>query len=155
MDKVYVIDRLENLGKYAGLGTNFAKAIAFLAKGGLESLPVGKNEIDGTNCWANVMAEAELVPLADRRPEVHHAYFDIQIPLSGEEVYGLAAFDPSAEGSFDEAKDIGFYSQAVTPVTVRPGEFAILYPETCAHAPACSLTGPRKIRKIVVKVKKG
>lgn len=153
MENVYVIDRLENLGKYAGLNANFAKAIAFLESADLAKLPAGKNEIDGENCWANVMDAAELVPLAERKPEVHHAYFDIQIPLSGEEVYGLARFDPSAEGSFDEAKDIGFYRQAVEPVTVKPGEFALLYPETCAHAPACSLTGPRKIRKIVVKVR--
>ena len=101
------------------------------------------------------MAEAELVPLADRRPEVHHAYFDIQIPLSGEEVYGLAAFDPSAEGSFDEAKDIGFYDVPVEPLTLRPGRFAILFPGVCAHAPCCSEDVPgTTIRKIVIKVRR-
>ena len=153
MENVYVIDKLENLGKYAGLNANFAKAIAFLKSADLATLPEGKNEIDGENCWANVMNAAELVPLAERKPEVHHAYFDIQIPMSGEEVYGLGPYDPSAAGSFDEAKDIGFYDQAVEPVTVKPGEFALLYPKACAHAPACSLTGPRTIRKIVVKIK--
>jgi YhcH/YjgK/YiaL family protein len=85
--------------------------------------------------------------------EVHRASFDIQIPLSGEETYGLAEFDSAAAGSFDEAKDIGFYDQKVVPVTLNPGEFAIFYPRTCAHAPACSLSGPRRIRKIIVKVK--
>jgi hypothetical protein len=38
-------------------------------------------------------------------------------------------------------------------ITLKPGEFAVFYPKTCAHAPACSLSGPRKIRKIIVKVK--
>jgi YhcH/YjgK/YiaL family protein len=84
---------------------------------------------------------------------VHRVYFDIQIPLSGEETYGLAEFDPAAAGSFDESKDIGFYDQKVVPVTLKPGEFAVFYPQTCAHAPACAIDAPRRIRKIIVKVK--
>lgn len=154
MKDVYVIDKIENLGAYAGINANFAKAIAFLQASDLSGLPDGKNAIDGENCWANVMPAAELVAPSERKPEVHHRYFDIQIPLSAEEVYGLAKFDPSAAGSFDEGKDVGFYEQAVELVTVKPGEFAIFWPETCAHAPACSTTGARKIRKIVVKVAK-
>lgn len=152
MVSVYIVDKLENLGSYAKINANFEKAIAFLKKSDLLKLPLGKIDLDGENAWVNV-AEANLTPLEGKKPEVHHKYFDIQIPLDGEETYGLAKFDPSAAGSFDEAKDIGFYDQTVTPVTVKPGEFAILYPNVCAHAPGCSLTGPRKIRKIVVKVK--
>ena len=152
MTNVYVVDKLENLGKYAGINANFAKAVAFLQKADFAALPLGKNEIDGDNAWVNA-AEAELTPLAAKKPEVHRAYFDIQIPLDGEETYGLAKFDPSAPGSFDEAKDIGFYDQPVEAVTVKPGEFAIFWPNACAHAPGCSLSGPRKIRKLVAKVR--
>lgn len=152
MENVYVVDKLENLGKYAALGTNFAKAVEFLSTADLGALPLGRNEVDGDNVWVNA-AEAKLTPLAAKKPEVHRVYFDIQIPLDGEETYGLARFDPSAPGSFDEAKDIGFYDQPVEPVTVKPGEFAILWPKTCAHAPGCSLDGERTIRKLVAKVR--
>ena len=152
MDNVYIVDKLENLGKYAALNANFAKAVAFLESADLAALPLGKNVVDGDNVWVNA-AVAELAPLESKKPEVHHLYFDIQIPLDDEETYGLARFDPAASGSFDEAKDIGFYDQPVEPVTVRPCEFAILWPRTCAHAPGCSLDGARTIRKLVAKVR--
>jgi len=152
MENTYVIDKLENLGKYAAINANFAKAVEFLKKADLAALPLGKNEVDGDNVWVNA-AEATLEALAEKKPELHRVYFDIQIPLTGEETYGLAKFDPQSAGSFDEAKDIGFYDQAVEPVTVKPGEFAIFYPNTCLHAPCVSLTGTRTIRKLIAKVR--
>ena len=152
MKGVYLIDKLENLEAYKALGPNFVKAIDFLKSHDLATLPAGRNEIAGDDVWANV-DETDLVPLAAKKPEVHHRYFDIQIPLTGSETFGLARFDPSAEGSFDEAKDIGFYDQAVEPVTLVPGEFAVFYPGTCAHAPACTPDEPRRQRKIIVKVR--
>lgn len=152
MENVYVVDKLENLGKYAAINGNFARAVAFLAKANLATLPIGRNVVDGDNVWVNAM-DAELTPLDAKKPELHRQYFDIQIPLTGEETYGLAKFDPASAGSFDGTKDIGFYDQAVEPVTVKPGEFAIFYPNVCLHAPGCSLTGGRTIRKLVAKVK--
>ena len=150
---VYIVDRLEHLADYAGISPAFAKAVEFLRQSDLNSLAAGRHEIDGENCFVIVNDEAELIAPAERKVEVHRVYFDIQIPLSGEETYGLAEFDSTAAGSFDEEKDIGFYDQKIVPVTLKPGEFAVFYPQTCAHAPACSLSGPRKIRKIIVKVK--
>ena len=150
---VYIVDRLEHLADYVGISPALAKAVEFLQKSDLNSLAAGRHEIDGDECFAIVNDAAELVAPAERKVEVHRVYFDIQIPLSGEETYGLAEFDSTAAGSFDEEKDIGFYGQKVVPVTLKPGEFAVFYPQTCAHAPACSLSGPRKIRKIIVKVK--
>ena len=154
LDSVYVIDEVAHIGEYAAINPGFALVAAFLARPDLDSLAPGRYELDGERVVAIVNGAAELVPPAERRPEVHRDYFDVQVPLSGEETYGLARFDPAAPGSFDAAKDIGFYDQPVEPHTLRPGEFAILYPETCAHAPACSLSGPRVIRKIVFKVRK-
>jgi YhcH/YjgK/YiaL family protein len=150
---VYIVDRLEHLAEYAGISPAFAKAVEFLQKSDLAALAAGRHEIDGDECFAIVNDAAELVAPAERKVEVHRVYFDIQIPLSGEETYGLAEFDPAAEGSFDESKDIGFYDQKVVPVTLKPGEFAVFYPDTCAHAPACTLGEPCSIRKIIVKVK--
>ena len=39
------------------------------------------------------------------------------------------------------------------PVTLKPGEFAVFLPPCGAHVPCTSLTGPRKIRKLVIKVR--
>ena len=154
-DGVYVRDSLERIGEYAKLGPHFAKAVEFLGRKNLRSLPNGRYELDGENAYAMVQ-EATLKPWGSGRPEVHREYFDIQLPLSGEETIGVGRFDPATPGEFDEEKDIGFYEEVgVSPLTVRPGEFAILYPGTCAHAPCCSEDAAgTPIRKIVVKVRK-
>ena len=154
-DGVYVKDSLARIGDYAKLGPQFAKAVEFLQRKDLMRLPNGRYELDGENAYAMVQ-EATLKPWGTGRPEVHREYFDIQLPLSGEETIGVGRFDPAVPGDFDGEKDIGFYDDAqVEPLTLRPGEFAILFPETCAHAPCCSEDAAgMMIRKIVVKVRK-
>ena len=154
-DGVYIADSLANAGKYAELGPHFAKAIEFLQRKDLMRLPNGRYELDGENAYAMVQ-EAMLKPWGTGRPEVHHAYFDIQLPLSGEETIGVGRFDPATPGEFDEEKDIGFYDGVpVEPLALRPGQFAILYPGICAHAPCCSEDAAgMTIRKIVIKVRK-
>ena len=149
---VYVKDSLANVANYAKLGPNFEKAVAFLQRKDLMHLPNGRYELDGENAYAMVQ-EATLRAWDSAKPELHHRYFDIQLPLSGEETIGVGRFDPATQGDFDEAKDVGFYDVPVEPITLRPGEFAILHPETCAHLPCCGETGGI-VRKIVVKVRK-
>ncbi len=152
IENVYIIDKVENIGKYASLSDNFAKVAALIAKGDFASLKPGKNDIDGDNAWVNNV-EPQLVEPKDRKPELHRKYFDLHIPLSGPETFGLAIFDSLAKGSFDEQEDIGFYDQKVEWITIVPGEFLITYPNTCAHAPACTLTAPHKSKKLIFKIK--
>ena len=155
VEGVYVKDSLANVGPYADYGVHFAKAVAFLQRKDLMKLPNGRYELDGDNAYAMVQ-EATLKPWGSGRPEVHREYFDIQLPLSGEETIGVGPFDPKTPGDFDEEKDIGFYDDVpVEPLTLEPGQFAILHPCTCAHAPCCSEDAPGAvIRKIVIKVRK-
>ena len=155
IEGVFVADSLKNVGDYAKTNEHFAKAVAFLQRPDLMKLPNGRYELDGENVYAMVQ-EATLKPWGSGRPEVHREYFDIQLPLSGEETIGVGRFDPKTPGDFDAEKDIGFYDGApVEPQTLCPGQFAILWPETCAHAPCCSEDAPGAvIRKIVIKVRK-
>lgn len=150
---VYIIDSLANIGRYASLSANFATAAAFLAKGDFASLKPGRNEIDGENVFVNFDTPT-YVPSAERTPEVHRLYFDIHVPLTSDEQIGLSAFDARAKGTFDTAGDVGFYAQDVDWHVVRMGEFCIMWPITCAHAPAVTTTGfVKPARKLVVKVR--
>ena len=45
-----VVDRLENIEKYASLNPLFAQAIEFLKSHDLNALEVGKTELKGKNC---------------------------------------------------------------------------------------------------------
>lgn len=154
LEGVYIADSLANVGAYAELGPHFARAVAFLQRADLRNLPSGRYQLDGEDAYATIQ-EATLKEWGTGRPEVHHAYFDIQVPLSGNEIIGVGAFDPKTHGDFDEKGDIGFYENVpVEPLTLHPGEFAIIFPCTCAHVPCCDEVGGDVIRKIVVKVHK-
>lgn len=150
-DGVYIIDKLANIGQYLGLHPNLDRAIAIVQRGGFEAYKPGRNEIDGETIWANCDTPT-LVRPADRRPELHHRYFDIQIPLV-DETYGVGVYDPKAPGSFDETRDVGFYEQKLEWFDLKPGDFAIFYPKTCVHAPSCTRGEPHVARKIIFKVK--
>lgn len=151
LKNVYLIDRLENVGKYVALGANMKTACEFLAKGDFSILAAGRNTIDGDRVFVNNVV-ADYVAKTERRPEVHHRYFDIHVPLEADECLGLAVFDPNAKGSFDEAGDGGLYEQPVEWFTVKKGEFAICWPVVCAHAPAVTTDTPKKAHKLIVKI---
>ena len=154
MGNCYVKDSLANAGNYAAYGAHFAAAVAFLQRKDLMTLPLGRYELDGENAYAMVQ-EATLRPWGSVRAEVHRAHYDIQLPISGEETIGVGRAAPSAAVDFDAERDVGFCDGvAVEPLRLAPGEFAILDPETCAHAPCCGATGGATIRKIVVKVRR-
>ena len=148
---IYLIDKLENIGKCAGIGANFAAACDFIAKGEFDSLRPGRNEIDGDKVFVNCDT-AEYVLPENRKVEFHKRYFDIHIPLDADEKIGLAALDESAPQTFDDAKDCGFAEQQVEWFTVKRCEYAICSPRTCAHAPAVTTDVPRRVRKLIFKV---
>ena len=152
LDGIYIIDKLENIGRCAEIGVNFAAACEFVAKDDFASLKPGRNVIAGDNVFVNC-DDADYVAPEDRRVEFHRRYFDIHIPLEADERIGLARLDESAPQTFDDARDCGFAEQQVEWFTVRRGEFAICWPGVCAHAPAVTTDSPKKARKLIVKIK--
>ena len=128
------------------------KAFAFLRRADLQSLAVGRHEIDGDMVFALVQ-ECDLKPVSEMKIEAHRRYIDIQSPLTGPEAYGVGRLsDANMALPFDAEKDIGFYEQPMDVVVVNPGEFMMFSPPYGAHGPSCSIDGSRRIRKIVIKV---
>ena len=153
MDTDHIIGKIADCEQYHALNAHFEKAFAFLKRPDLSDLPPGRYDIDGANGWANVQ-EVELKPLSERKLEAHRRFIDIQAPITGPEAIGLAEMDEAARAlPFDVENDYVLYAGKSTPVTLRPGEFAILFPPACAHAPCCIAPGgPDRIKKVVVKV---
>ncbi len=147
----YVIDDLENIGKYAGLSANFKIACDFIARGDFGSLSNGRNDISGDDVFVNAV-EAQYVKPEDRKPEFHRHHFDIHVPLAADEKIGLAQLDPAAVVSYDEGGDGGFAEQGVEWFVIGKGQFCITWPATCAHAPAVTTDVEKKARKLIVKV---
>ena len=152
LHNVFLVDSLSNLDALAALSPNFAKAVAFIRSHDLRSLAPGRTPIDGDAVFVNC-DEIDYVAPERRRPEVHRRYFDVHVPLTDDERIGLAVFDARANGSFDEAKDIGFYDQAFNWHDVRLGSFCLTWPVTCVHVPAVTPDVPKRARKLVFKVR--
>ena len=128
------------------------KAFEFLKRPDLDALAPGRYEIDGSNCWANVL-DAELKPWSDANLfEAHHAYIDVQVPLTGAETYGSMEPPPEAAASFEPGRDIVLWRDRGERITVAPGEFVAFFPPRGGHAPGLSDGAPRTIRKVVLKV---
>jgi len=143
---------MEELGKTLPDNPRFQKAVAWLKMQNLNALAPGKYEIDGTNSWASV-ADALLKPLADEMTyEVHAKYIDIQSPISGPETYGICE-TPAGIPPVDPKKDCVLFPAKGTAVTLIPGEFAVFFPTTGAHAPQHAMDGATSVRKIVVKIR--
>ena len=150
----HVRARVADAARYEGLHPRFARAFEFMCRGDLAKLPCGRYEIDGSNCWA-IVSEVELKPFSDdNQYEVHRAYIDIQAPITGSETIGTALPPGGVFAGFDAEGDFVLFKAKGEPWTLKPGEFAIFFPENGAHAPGLSSDGPRTIRKLVIKVRK-
>ena len=146
-----IIDTLNNADKYISLHPRFAKAFEFIKSQNLESIEVGKLEIDGKDIHASVSLK-DGVKKEDAKFEAHNNYIDIQVCPTGTEQIGWKprskAVTPKED--YNAEKDVIFYKdQPDTYFELNAGQFAIFYPED-VHAP---MIGEGPIKKLVVKVK--
>lgn len=145
-----ILDSIQNAERYFALNARLKMVFDFLATADVESLAVGRHDIDGDELFVNV-SELELRPMEAAHLEVHNRYVDVQVVLGGEELFGWSNRSDchEAEGEFDTERDILFYGdRPQTYYHVRPGQFTILFPED-AHAP---MLGEGSVRKLIFKV---
>lgn len=136
------------------LSERFRTAYAFLARPDLGDLPLGRNEIDGDDVFANVQ-EYTTVPADEKQLEAHRRYYDVQFVVRGQEIMQYADLAGLPETQpFNEQDDFGLYETpaTVSDVVLRAGDLAVVAPED-AHKPGCVFGAPTPVRKIVVKVR--
>ena len=141
--------------RYEALHPRFGKAFAFLRSHDLSKLPLGRNEIYGDDVYANVMDVTLATWDPDAKLEIHRKYFDIHVPISGDELDGFVRDTEHAKSAdFNVADDyVLFQNPKMAKVAVRKGEFVVFYPKCGAHAPNKTEGAPRSHRKLVVKVR--
>lgn len=148
-----IFDTPQNASRYFPKNSPFQRGIAFIEKALAEGIADGRHDLDGDACYAMVQ-RYETAPAAGKRPETHRRYADIQAVIEGEEIIEwLPAAGLVTDTPYVEENDIAFYRDApgATPLPMRPGLFAVFYPED-AHKPGCASAAPAAVRKIVVKV---
>ncbi|BEG98519.1 YhcH/YjgK/YiaL family protein [Bacteroides sedimenti] len=145
-----IIDKIENLDKYASLNPLFPQAIEFLKSNNLIEMEVGKTELKGADLVINIQ-QTDPKNKEQAKLETHNKFIDIQMPLSGTEVMGYTAAKDCqpADAVYDCEKDITFFEGAAQSyIAVEPGMFAVFFPQD-GHAPGISESG---LKKVVVKV---
>ncbi|HEV7332761.1 MAG TPA: YhcH/YjgK/YiaL family protein [Flavisolibacter sp.] len=146
-----ILDNIENIDKYVCLHPRFAKAFEFVKSQNLETLEVGKFEIEGKDIHASVSAK-EGVKAEEAKFECHDHYFDIQVCPTGSETIGWSARKDCKEVKtpYNPEKDVTFFAdKPSTYFQLKAGQFAIFYPED-VHAP---MIGEGEIKKLVVKIR--
>ena len=143
-----VIDKIENLEKYASLNPLFSQAIEFLKSTDLNAHEIGKVKLQGDDLVVN-FAQARSKTKEEAKLETHNRFIDIQIPLDGVEVMGYTPRADLLDAEYNAEKDITFYpGLAESYLTIKPGMFAIFFPED-GHAPGVT---PDGVKKVIVKV---
>ena len=150
-DEAPIFGPLSRLAAYERLNPYIGKAIAFLSRPDLCSLPNGRYEIDGSNCWANVV---DVGPRTSGpvRYEAHRDMVDIHVPLTADEVFGSARTSEHLMSKLvDSREDCVLFETSGVERVIRPREFAIVFPPYGAHAPGLSYGSGGAGRKVVVK----
>ena len=129
------------------------RAIEYLKSNDFTKMEPGVYEIEGKQLYAQVF-DAMTEPLADRKPEVHEKYLDVQFLVTGREKLGFTPDTGNYEVAerFDE-RDLIFYKEVENEgfITSTLGCFCVFFP-TDVHRPQVADGEPIKVRKVVVKV---
>ena len=148
-----IIDTIQNASKYFSIHPSFAKAFDYIGKTDLDTIEMGRYEIDGDNLKAifsnkKGMTAGESIA----KFECHNKHIDIQLCIDGVEQIGWKPREKcrAENGGYNVEKDVQLYNEQPDMFfTLTNGQFAILFPED-VHAP---MIGDNEIKKLVIKVK--
>ncbi|WED26307.1 YhcH/YjgK/YiaL family protein [Vibrio sp. DW001] len=102
-----------------------------------------------------MLVDGETEPRALRKSEIHKQYIDIQILLSGEEVYGYSnTISEEALKLVELENDVMFFDNVENEqfIKLQDGDFVIFYPNQ-AHRPLCASNDkPMVIKKAILKI---
>lgn len=148
-----IFDKIDNYQLYP-YGKAWTAAFEFLQK--LTPLAeVKEYPIEGKDIFARVQ-EYNTLTEAEAKIEAHRHYVDIQVLLSGSEsIRYFPASNLETKEKYDEKKDAAFfYPTAQYPVELhlKPGYFAVFFPND-AHMPQLvSTLVPSPVKKVVIKI---
>lgn len=146
-----IFDRLDNFGLYLSLHPLFEDAGRFMQRYGLNGLLPGRYEVGDRGVFALVSEYATKDPAACFI-ECHRRYIDIQFLPEGREKVGICSRQDCRAEEYDQEKDFQKLHGETDLITLRPGLFAIFFPDD-GHMPQMSFADrPENVRKVVIKV---
>ena len=153
-----IFDRLENAAQYTSETPCLKQALALLSQLDLQTLPMGRTEIDGDRLFLQVL-EAETLPKSQKDFEFHRRYADIHVMLSGAEHIEVGAVGQlQVTKPYSADADIGFgRMDAPLCLDLVPGWFCVCLAQDAhlvgAISQAPEARADHRMKKIVVKVR--
>lgn len=132
------------------LHPDFKQIFDYIKSHDLLHAPIERIVLDGDRLFINNV-HPECTRREAQKLEAHRKYLDIHVLLEGAEQIGWKSLEDCGTPSkaYDEEEDYMLFDELGSSyVDLKPGQFAIVYPED-AHAP---LIGSGKVRKLVVKL---
>ena len=145
-----VKDLLAHSDRYRALGPRFARAFDFARSTDFTALADDTYPVGGDDVRALVQRYTTR-PAHERRWEAHRSHIDLQMVVQGEELVGVAPLTRLIAEPYDPDRDLLFLTGEGDSVTLRPGEFMLLWPED-GHRPAVAIAEPSPVLKVVFKI---
>ena len=148
-----IVDTIKNAHKYFSVHPLFEKAFEYIQATDLNTVEMGKYEIDGDNLKAIFSNKDGMTAEASTSKfECHDKHIDIQLCIHGVEQMGWKPREDceNENGGYNPEKDVQLYNEEPDMFfQLTDGQFAIFFPED-VHAP---MIGEGPIKKLVIKVK--
>lgn len=143
-------ENISNFDDNLNLSSNIKSGLNYIKNTDFSKLEDGKYIIDGENMFVNIQT---YMTKSDANFEAHRKYADIQYIISGSEKIGVTDYENcSTVIAYDKENDIEFLSGKGDYVSLKEGDFLVLYPSD-AHKPSISIDAfSSRVRKAVVKV---
>jgi YhcH/YjgK/YiaL family protein len=147
-----ILDSIDNIDLYKGLGDKFTKALNYLKETNFEKLENGKYELEGKDVIAAV-SRYKTKPVEEGEWEAHKNHIDIQFIASGSEIIGYSFLkDMKPITEYNPEKDVRFFEGEGQSAKALKNTFLILFP-TDVHMPGIRINEAEDVIKVVVKVK--
>lgn len=146
-----ILADLRDFRRYKQIIPYFSELNNFLKTHDLNTFATGKISIIEEEIFINIV-EFALKSKQEQIIEAHQEYLDIHIPLNTKETIGWKKTEECTDETKPYEKDndcVLFSDVPDVYFTVKPGQFAVVFPED-AHAPAI---GEGIIKKAIVKIK--
>jgi YhcH/YjgK/YiaL family protein len=146
-----VKDVLALADRYRALGPRFDRAFDFARSTDFPALADGTYPVGDDDVRALVQRYMTK-PAHEGRWEAHRAHIDLQMVVQGAEHIGVAPLARLVAEPYDADRDLLWLTGDGDRVTVRPGEFVLLWPED-GHMPGIAIAEPAPVLKVVFKIR--
>ena len=147
-----IIDIIDNINLYNGLGTRIIKALNYLMRTDFTTLENGSYDIEGAEIYATV-SRYKTKQVDEGKWEAHKKYIDIQYVASGTELIGYSFLkNMKTKTEYNPEKDVEFFEGYGQMAKVEKNTFVILFPSD-AHMPGIAVNDNENVVKVVVKIK--